>query len=179
MKRCCWNLWNHIIIFIYLALQNLNQDLYIFRDPWIIHSNIFIYILILKYIFLLIRKFLYIPVFSILYWIIGALLQNLWIMPPPLLLFGSNDGEASSSSSSTVMGHTHAPHNLTLPNPKKSPISHLDDLDSDEFAFVRMMFVLMVIGVAIAIWLSIKFRWVFIYFFIYILDKIKVKNSLV
>jgi len=75
-------------------------------------------------------------------------------MPPPILL---GDVEASTSDYQ-VTGHTHAPHNLTLPNQKKSPLSHLDDLDSDQWAFMRLMLVLMVIGAAISIWLLIKFR---------------------
>uniref|UniRef100_A0AC35GAF2 Uncharacterized protein n=1 Tax=Panagrolaimus sp. PS1159 TaxID=55785 RepID=A0AC35GAF2_9BILA len=76
-------------------------------------------------------------------------------MPPSLLLSGNYDISVTPSS---IFSHTHSPTNLTLPNHKKSPISHLDDLDSDQFAFLRMLFVLFIIGIIIAIWLFIKFR---------------------
>jgi hypothetical protein len=76
-------------------------------------------------------------------------------MPPSLLLSGNYDISVTPSS---IFPHTHSPTNLTLPNHKKSPISHLDDLDSDQFAFLRMLFVLFIIGIIIAIWLLIKFR---------------------
>jgi hypothetical protein len=77
-------------------------------------------------------------------------------MPPSLLLSGNYD--ISVTPSPSIFPHTHSPTNLTLPNHKKSPISHLDDLDSDQFAFLRMLFVLFIIGIIIAIWLLIKFR---------------------
>uniref|UniRef100_A0AC34FR64 Uncharacterized protein n=1 Tax=Panagrolaimus sp. ES5 TaxID=591445 RepID=A0AC34FR64_9BILA len=79
-------------------------------------------------------------------------------MPPSLLLSGNNDIIVVTRSPPTIFPHTHSPTNLTLPNHKKSPISHLNDLDSDQFAFLRMLFVLFIIGVLIAIWLLIKFR---------------------
>lgn len=62
------------------------------------------------------------------------------------------------SPSTSVINHTHLPHNLTLPNSKKSPISHLDDLESDQYAFLRFMFILFLLGLGIGVWLMIKFR---------------------
>ncbi|KAE9547705.1 hypothetical protein FO519_009081 [Halicephalobus sp. NKZ332] len=66
--------------------------------------------------------------------------------------------ELPPSTSTGIFPHTHPPNNLTLPNVKKSPISHLEDLDSDNYAFLRFLFVIALIGGAIGIWLMIKFK---------------------
>lgn len=70
----------------------------------------------------------------------------------------SSPTEIIPSTSAGITGHTHAPSNLTLPSIKKSPISHLNDLDSDEYAFLRFLFILFIIGGIIGIWVVIKFR---------------------
>uniref|UniRef100_A0AC34Q476 Uncharacterized protein n=1 Tax=Panagrolaimus sp. JU765 TaxID=591449 RepID=A0AC34Q476_9BILA len=64
----------------------------------------------------------------------------------------------TSTTKFSNFGHTHSPNNLTLPNSKKSPISHLNDLNSDDYAPLRLLLILLLIGFGIATWLIIKYR---------------------
>uniref|UniRef100_A0A7E4V9M4 Keratinocyte-associated transmembrane protein 2 n=1 Tax=Panagrellus redivivus TaxID=6233 RepID=A0A7E4V9M4_PANRE len=71
-------------------------------------------------------------------------------MPPPLSI--------STLATLQPTGHTHAPHNLTLPTGKKSPISHLNDLEADEYAWLRFLFLCFVFGIIFTIWMYCKWR---------------------